>query len=169
MEGGEDENIGGRQFKAGHRRIQRLGGVVQRLGGVISTHAYAETAFAFIVMIIKRNDLRQSCPQTEHSLSPLVHQEASPATGYNRSQDSQHHTSACTTGHIKDSLLLTQLLNEANEFHTYRRKNTTFNRSSKTPAKTKGERTKCSEDTRNSQHELHFGLHCRRRVITSQN
>lgn len=70
---------------------------------IISTHAYAETVFAFIVMIIKRNDLRQSCPQTEHSLSPPVHQEASPATGYNRSQDSQHHTSACTTGHIKDS------------------------------------------------------------------
>lgn len=99
MEGGEDENIGGRQFKAGHRGIQRLGGGC----AIISTQAYAETAFAFIVMIIKRNDLRQSFPQTEHSLSPPVHQEASPATGYNRSQDSQHHTSACTTGHIKDS------------------------------------------------------------------
>lgn len=138
-----------------------------KLGGcaIISTHAYTETAFAFIVMIIKRNDLRQSCPQTEHSLSPPVHQEASPATGYNRSQDSQHHTSACTTGYIKDSD--TQLLNEASEFYTYRRKNITFNRSSKTPAKTKGDRTKCSEDTRNSQHELHLGLHCRR-VITSQ-
>lgn len=86
------------------RNLKLVIGEFKGWGGgcaIISTHANAEMAFT--VMIAKRNDLRQSCPQTEHSLSPPVHQEASPATGYNRSQDSQHHTSACTTGHIKYS------------------------------------------------------------------
>lgn len=55
MEGGEDENIDQRKVEKGC--------------AIISMRAYTKKAFAFIVIIIKRSDSRQSCPQAEHSLS----------------------------------------------------------------------------------------------------
>lgn len=130
-------------------------------------HTYTEKAFAFIVIIIKRSDLRQSCPQTEHSLSPPVDQEASPSTGYNLSQESQHHTSGCTTGHIKNQTLGCSM-EPANSMHIGGKKHHFQKIFQNQSQMKKSLRLKCSEDTRNSQHRLHLGLRCRRRVMASQ-
>lgn len=161
MEGGEDENIGRQQFKAGHR------GARERSGRVVQQYPCVHTqkkAFAFIVIIIKRSDPRQSCPQTEHSLPPS-HQST-------RKHLQLQDTTAAKTLNItplhapQDTLKPLTLRCSASKFHTYRRKNTLLNKPSKTTDKRKGGRELNAAKTPWTHNTS--SIRGRRRAMTSQ-